>query len=132
MKNLTKENIQKLGTLKKKEKKKMPTSYRSLVGTIDTDPRSDRDTNHDRSEAFHVETFIAFIAEKKLVVSISGVAFLAGHVSVAVVVVVLLLLFEDDGRGFRHYIDDRSHLPRRRFGGGSLRWCGFGSSPIGD
>lgn len=104
-----------------KLKKKIPTSYRSLVGTIETEPRSNGHTNHDRSKAFHVKPSIAFITEKKLIVSFSRTTFLAGDITVAIFVF-LLFLFNHRER-FRHYLSHWFHLPRRwRFGGRASRW----------
>lgn len=120
-----KEKIEKFKTLKRKRKN--PTLHRSLIGTIDTEPWSNGDTDDDRSKAFHVKSSVAFVAEKKLVVSFSGAAFLAGDVAVAVV-----FFLCNDRHGFRHYLVHWSHLLRWwRFGGGSSRWS-LRSSPRGD
>lgn len=120
----------KLGNLTQKfksEEIKIPTSYRSLVGTIDTEPRSNGDTNNDRSKAFHVKPSIAFVTEKKLIVSFSGAAFLAGDVTVAVFVFFFFLFNHRDR--FRHYLSHWFHLPRWwRFGGRASRWS-FRPSP---
>lgn len=83
------------------------TSYSFLSRAFGAKPGSNRDPNDDRTNAFHVEASVAFVAEKQLMVAVAGATFLAADV-------VVIVTFEDGVLGLSHYLRHWLQLPRGR------------------
>lgn len=102
---LNKNTAERKKTWREVQESLTPHSLPSL--TLRTKPRSNRNPHNNRPHAFHVEAFVAFVAEKQLLRHLAGTALLAQQITIR-------LSLHHRVLGARHYVWHQPVLPHRR------------------